>query len=347
MIFETYRNGINLGGWLSLYEIIAGAEPQNHNRHFETYITKSDIRRIAEWGFDHIRLPVSGYLLYNRQKKELATLPLGYIDRCAAWCREYGLSMILDLHDFPGNVYGAMDTPMPLLTQPQLREDFSHLWGLLAEHYAGERKPPILFELLNEVSDASGHLWNELWQEALQRIRAIDWERPVLVGSNCQNSVAYLNELEVVDDPYVFYNFHYYEPMAFTHQRAHFSEEMREYGQTVTYPGDISGFGKYLEEHPAYRQKHALCGEEQTNDRTLMERLCGLAEKFQAKTGKELYCGEFGVIDTAPLEDAARWLGDLTGLLDGLGIGHCLWNYKDLDFGLLNREGIYHELCKS
>lgn len=339
MFFEAYHNGLNLGGWLALHEIIAGPSPARQERHFEAFITKTDIQRIAGWGFDHVRLPVSAYLLYDKQRRELAPPPLQYIHRCVGWCREAGLNLILDLHDIEGNVYGAMDSPMPLLAEPALGEAFCHIWELLAASFAGVREPRIAFELLNEVSDPSEYLWNKLWQEALRRIRAVDPERPVLVGSSGQNSVAYLDQLEVVEDPWVFYNFHYYEPLAFTHQRAHFSEEIREYGQTVTYPGDISGFGRFLEEHPEYQQKHALCRKEQTNDRALMEKLCGLAIQFQKKTGKELYCGEFGVIDSAPPEEAAKWLKDLTGLLDSHRIGHALWNYKALDFGLLDTAG--------
>lgn len=50
MLFESFKQGINLGGFLSQYELIAdaGSEESLHN-HFETFITEDDIRRIASW----------------------------------------------------------------------------------------------------------------------------------------------------------------------------------------------------------------------------------------------------------------------------------------------------------
>ncbi|WP_223110527.1 hypothetical protein [Paenibacillus sinensis] len=56
-------------------------------------------------------------------------------------------------------------------------------------------------------------------------------------------------------------------------------------------------------------------------------------------TGRQLYCGEFGVIDTAPADSAVRWVKDVVELLDAYGIGHAYWNYKEMDFGLVDRHG--------
>ena len=45
-----YMHGINLGGWFSQCE--------HTSEHYDTFICRDDIRRISEWGFDHLRLPV-------------------------------------------------------------------------------------------------------------------------------------------------------------------------------------------------------------------------------------------------------------------------------------------------
>lgn len=343
MIRQKFQKGINLGGWLSQYEFTA-EQPLTEDgirRHFETFITEPDIRQIAGWGFDHIRLPVSGYLLYDREKAEVRKEITDYIDRCIYWCRESGLNLVLDLHDLWGNIYGAMDEPMPLLTDDSLKGIFYRIWEELADHYMNwdTARCRIMFELFNEVSDASGCLWNRMYQEAVRKIRRIDAERPILVGSNGQNSAAYLKHLDLMDDPLVIYNFHYYDPLVFTHQKAHFSEELREFDQTVAYPGDISGFADYLKEHPRYQMKYALTAEETRNDKELMERLLEPACRFIQYSGHELYCGEFGVIDSAPPKEAAKWMNDLLSILDEHGIGHALWNYKCLDFGLLDKNG--------
>ena len=210
---------------------------------------------------------------------------------------------------------------------------------MLAQELLNVQGMVIMFELLNEVSDASGSypfsdiagehydfshkeslLWNKLYKRCIERIRRIDPDRFILVGSNGQNSVVYLKELEILDDPAVFYNFHYYDPQVFTHQQADFSEEMRESDQAVGYPDDISGFAAYLDAH-------------------LMERLLQHAIDFIKETGKELYCGEFGVIAHAPAQASMKWASDLTEILGENHIGYALWNYKYLDFGLLDMDG--------
>ena len=56
--FIGYKKGINLGGWLSQC---------NHCReHYDSFINESDIRRISEWGLDHIRLPVDYELVISQ-----------------------------------------------------------------------------------------------------------------------------------------------------------------------------------------------------------------------------------------------------------------------------------------
>lgn len=372
MLYENFHNGLNLGGWLSQYEFVDNKPLTDEYlmQHFNSFITEKDLCQIASWGFDHVRVPVSGYLLYDPDHDTLDTQTVHLLRLCIAWCEKHHLNMILDLHDLWGNEYGAMQKAMPLLTDPALKQRFVRIWELLTIEFKDVQHPILMFELLNEVSDASGaypsdditgnnydfsnksrFLWNQLVSETIQKIRSIDSSRWILVGSNGQNSVVYLKELQIFDDPLVFYNFHYYDPQVFTHQRAHFSDELREFGQTVTYPGDISSFIDFLKLHPEYYTKHALVAKESTNDLALMKRLLQYATDFIQKTGKELYCGEFGVIDTAPVADAAKWLKDFTTLLEKYRIGHAQWNYKCLDFGLLDHSGnpvseLYREVIK-
>ncbi|MGN1142708.1 MAG: glycoside hydrolase family 5 protein [Oliverpabstia sp.] len=341
MLFQNFHNGINLGGWLSQYEFLARRPltKDNLQAHFQSFITEADLRQIASWNFDHVRLPISGYLLFDRNTRKLNPEPLEYIDQCIIWCTKYHLNIILYLHDLWGNVYGAMDTPMPLLTDSNLQDNFLTIWAEMADHFKQQNEPVIMFELLNEVSDGSHYLWNHLYKQTIKTIRAIDPDRYLLIGSNGQNHAAYLKELDLSDDPAVFYNFHYYDPQVFTHQKAHFSDEMKEFNQTITYPGDISAFPQYLKKHPEYLMKYALVANETVNDRVLMDRLLKDALDFVKYSGCQLYCGEFGVIDSAPVSEAIKWMTDFLSILNSHSIGHALWNYKALDFGLMDLDG--------
>ena len=57
-----------------------------------------------------------------------------------------------------------------------------------------------------------------------------------------------------LEEPYVFYNFHYYEPNVFTHQKAHFSEEFRTWNQTLAYPGDMTDYITFLDTHKEFKK---------------------------------------------------------------------------------------------
>lgn len=48
--WKGYENGINFGGWFSQCHYTA--------EHYDNFITKEDFKRVADWGMDHVRIPV-------------------------------------------------------------------------------------------------------------------------------------------------------------------------------------------------------------------------------------------------------------------------------------------------
>ena len=66
------------------------------------------------------------------------------------------------------------------------------------------------------------------------------------------------------------------------------------------------------------------------------------------KEGAALYCGEYGVIDVVPPEEAVKWFRDLHAVFERHGIARCLWSYKQMDFGLSDArmDGVREELLK-
>lgn len=86
----------------------------------------------------------------------------------------------------------------------EAKRRFISIWVQLTKHFKKVKEPQIMFELFNEVVDSTGYLWNQFYKETIQEIRKIDQERYLLVGSNLQNSVFTLKELDLVEDPYVF-----------------------------------------------------------------------------------------------------------------------------------------------
>ena len=339
MIKEYFRNGINLGGWLSQMDCTAKPPHTDAEKtdHILTFITEDNIRQIASWGMDHVRLPLDFHLLEaGCENPSVQKTAMDQLDQMILWCLRYHLNLVLDLHNCDGNIYGEMNRLIPLFTDSEKKEAFIKIWEQLTLHFKNISSPVIMFELLNEVSDASGYEWFRLCHDTIDRIRRIDPKRIILVGSNNANSVFSLKEIPVFPEDEIYYNFHFYDPQVFTHQRAHFSEEMMKFNKQISYPGNIPDFTNFLMQNKKYLPKYKDVLLETEVNRQTMKHLLKNAADFVHYSGKELYCGEFGVINSACPEDAAAWILDCAGYLDTLGIGHALWNYKDCDFGLLD-----------
>ena len=92
--FEGFQKGVNLGGWLSQAD-------EKTKEHYDTFIKEEDIKTIAGWGCDHVRLPID-YIVIEGEDGSMLEDGYTYVDNCISWCREYGLNILIDMH----NTYG-------------------------------------------------------------------------------------------------------------------------------------------------------------------------------------------------------------------------------------------------
>jgi endoglucanase len=335
---DVPQAGVNLGGWLSQYR-----EYDSH--HFETFISADDIRRIAAWGMDHVRLPID-YLILEDDERPGGYKDNGfaYLDQCLAWCQANGLRLILDLQKAPGFSFDTL-AANTLFNQPALQDRFINLWRALARHYQAEGDG-LIFELLNEIVLPGSKPWNALAKRTIAAIRRIDPNRQIIIGGNRYNAASELAALDVYDDPNVIYTFHFYEPFIFTHQRAYWMPFTDTYPSVVEYPGECGDLAAFLDQHPDYRSELGRFVGLRL-DRDLIRRELQPAIEFRQRTGRSIYCGEFGVIDRAPLPDRIRWHRDFVDLLNENRIGHAVWSYKVMDFGLIDSTGqVVDELVK-
>lgn len=329
--FTGFQVGVNLGGWISQYG-------QNGHEHFQRFILEPDIQRIASWGMDHVRLPVD-YPVLEDDAQPLVYKESGfaYIDSCIEWCRKAGLNLVLDLHHAPGFSFSTLDRNT-LFDDAQAQERFLALWEAIARRYQGVRQPGLVLELMNEVVLPSSDPWNRLAKRAVQRIRAVDAQRWIMIGGNHYNSAWTLKEIERVDDAHIVYTFHFYEPFPFTHQRAHWVDFLSAYNAVTDYPGELIGLEAFLEKHPEHRDAFAAHRGKRM-DMDLMRYFLQPALDFLQQTGLPLYCGEFGAIDHAPLASRLNWHRDFCGLLNQYGIGRAVWSYKEMNFALVRYDG--------
>lgn len=332
------NTGVNLGGWLSQYK-------KFDEHHFNTFITKDDISQIADWGFDHVRLPVDYPVLEDDANPGVyRESGFAYLDHCLDWCQANGLRLIFDIHKAPGysftNTLEADRTGVnTLFSDPAVQRRFIDLWAALTRRYAHQAEDTLAFELLNEVVLPESSPWNQLAQQISDQIRTVDAQRLLIVGGNNYNAVGELANIHLNPDPDRLYTFHFYEPMVVTHQKAPWVIEMARFNQATDYPGTASGLDQFLQaQYPEHlpRYQNSLG---RPLDRQFLADMLKPAFQFIQQTGQSLYCGEFGVIDRAPMQTRINWARDLIAIFKAHQIGYAYWSYKEMDFGLVDARG--------
>ena len=124
-------------------------------RFRENYITREDVRRMAEEGFNSVRVPIGWrVLMKNEPGYPLIEEGFALLDRFIDWCEEEKIYVILDLHGAPGGQTGAniddcFDDRPRLFTDPESREAGLKLWRELASRYK-DRWIVAAYDLLNE-----------------------------------------------------------------------------------------------------------------------------------------------------------------------------------------------------
>lgn len=196
--------GVGLGNWLlpegymwgfqdgpqsprQIETLVADLVGDERAQHFwlefqDSFVTEADIARIAEEGFDHVRLPINSRIVMDDAGQILAR-GIALIDRAIEWCRTHDLWVVLDLHGAPGGQTGTNIDDSPR-GRPELFEDDAYrsqtisLWRALAEIYAGETVVAgydLLNEPLpNEWQDVYANRLVDLYRDLTAVIREVD-----------------------------------------------------------------------------------------------------------------------------------------------------------------------------
>ena len=290
--------GINLGGWLSQCDYT--------EERYSTFIKEEDIAFIAHVGYDHVRVPID-YPVFQTEQG------WGHVDDAVNWTKKYGLDIILDLHraegyDFNNAIANAVHKEEnDLLNNENLQAKFIELWKQIITRYCMNEH--VVFELLNEVAgEGSIEPWNELIKKSVKAIREITADSIIMYGGSWFNSVLTIPTLEKPLDKNIVWDFHYYNPEEFTHQKAEWAPNWANV-TTTEYPNS-----KWPE---SYHEERII-----------------QAVEHARKMGVQLYCGEFGVIKYAPADSAWNWFKDVLAVFDKYDIGYGVWTYRDMHFGM-------------
>ncbi len=321
-----FEHGINLGGWLSqcCHEV----------EHYETFIKEEDIEQIAAWGLDHVRIPVD-YEVLETETGEPIENGYGYIKQVLDWCVKYDLNAIIDLHKAYGYDFNdAGDAEKNnLFASEALQDRFVTLWIRIVNAFASYNN--VVFELLNEVVEKeNADAWNALIKKTVTAIRTVAKETPIIYGGIQWNSVKTLKLLEIPKDENIIFTFHFYEPLLFTHQKAYWVKGM-DPKEDIFYPESMEYFcekSKIL----GYQGEVATKAKSKVMGVEFIREMVQEAIDAAKNAGVRLYCGEFGVIDQAPVADTLRWFKDVHEVFNENQIGGAVWSYKKMDFGLID-----------
>lgn len=320
----TIKRGTNISHFLSQSD----ARGEERRKRF----TRDDATRIADWGFDHIRLPIDEVQMWQTDGTR-ETEAFDLLHQALDWCHDAGLRVIVDMHILRSHYFISAEEPA-LYNDPAELERFAMLWRDLSAALSDQPNDRVAYELLNEAVADDHEKWNRVSAYVFKALRELEPERTLVLGSNRWDSVDTFPHLTVPDDDNLILTFHYYRPMLVTHYRAGWTD-FHPYTGPIQYPGYT-----VTDEH-VEALKAALPGNEEAytyHDRDVMVKEIKLALEVAQRTNNPLYCGEFGVIDVAPLDIRQRWYRDMISVFDELGIAWANWDFRG-NFGIITRDG--------
>lgn len=327
--FKGFQRGVDLGGWLS--------QSNYEKNHIETFIGEDDIELIKSWGADHVRLPFDFNIILD-DNGEVKSDAFTYLDRCVEWCMKRDMHIVLDLHKTMGFSFDKGECETGFFDNARYQDIFVNMWVELAKHYACF-EDSVAFELLNEITDMQfAQPWNAIARRTVAEIRKHAPANYILIGGIFNNSIFGLTLLDKPYDDRIVYNFHYYNPLIFTHQKAYWIDNMPADFE-ISYPGSAEEY---------YNRATGILDpglvEPYKNypgdviDIKFMEWEFKQAIEISEKLDVPLYCGEYGVIDAAPDADTLRWHEDIHSLFELYGISRAMWNFRGKDFGITDEK---------
>lgn len=325
---QGFQKGMGIGGWLTNYKrfnvlpsdrrlIITEGDME----HFESYITESDIEYIASLGLDHVRLGLDQIVVEEKPfvyREKIIEILHNFV----GWCEKYGLRPVLNLHKAVGNYCDILEEK-GLMQDGVLQGRFVALWEMLEDEFANNDS--IIFEILNEVVNATPEEWNSLAERTVNAIRAKNPHRIIVVGGIEWNNPVGLPYVKVYDDENIVYTFHCYFPHEFTHQQGVLQAGPLFYNRKLTYPcDDLDRYNGYFK---AWGNDFRYAKYDRMDIRYLRDYLQPAFDFVKAHPDKVLWCGEFGTIRHADINSRENWMRDMISLLKEYDMPYCVWNY--------------------
>jgi endoglucanase len=310
------RHGINLSHWF--------AQSADYSKaHLESHTTAEDCALIKSIGFDHVRLTVEPAQLFNVDDPgRLKTNYLKYLDDALNLILKHDLAVIVDIHP-------SDDFKVRLNSNDRHIEAFGKFWRALAQHLSTRDAERVFLEVINEPMVEDGYRWFGMQAKLISAVRAGAPQHTVIASGHRWSGIPELLFLQPYADRNIVYNFHFYEPFAFTHQGASWAGPHLSFYKNIPYPANLESVSKVLDtiqDDPA-RYNLLRYGEDGWSAARL-DREIGMAAAWAAKYHVPLTCNEFGTYRRfAPTADRVVWIRDMRTAFEKYGIGWTMWDY--------------------
>jgi len=312
-----------------------------------------DFKRMAEWGFDFVRLPMDYRCwIIDGDYYRINEKTLKEIDQAVEFGKKYGIHVDINFHRAPGYCINPPAEPLNLWRDEEALEACEYHWRLFAERYKNIPSSQVSFNLVNEPlgSDVNKDIgadmetYKRFVERMLRVIREVDPDRLVIADGLITKG--HYEPVPGIDDPLFGQSFHMYEPAWLTHLGASWTYPWYIYEEQPEYPGIAPNLEKYLEKLPRdspHRRSYLRYLNVRIDRKWLkdwMKPYLDLKEK-----GVFVHCGELGVYaKKVPRQSQLNWYRDVLSLLSEHKIGWAQWNLRG-PFGIINtgREEFHSE----
>lgn len=322
------RHGINLSHWFS-----QSAGNDYSKAHLETHTTAQDIALIKTMGFDHVRFPIEPAPLLNpADPGTLNAEYLHYVDNALDVILAQGLAVIVDIHP-------TDEFKVRLNKDDRHVEAFAKFWRALAQHLSVRDPERAFFEVLNEPMVEDGYRWFGIQGKLISAIRSGAPRHTIIASGHRWSGPYELLFLEPYADRNIIYNFHFYEPFAFTHQGALWAGPNLPFYKEVPYPSSPEAVMKIMDTIPDETARYNLLryGEDRWSAARIDAEI-GMVAAWAEKYHVSLTCNEFGAFRRfARPADRAVWISDMRSALEKHGIGWAMWDYAG-GFSVVNKQ---------
>lgn len=253
-------------------------------------IDLDDIDRIADAGFDTIRLPVR-WSAYTAQDKPfgIKTRFLNRVDAVIDHALKRNLKVVLNIHHY--------DELNKNADAEEAR--FIGIWKILAAHYS-DYPDDLIFEIVNEPNtQMTPQRTDALNRKLVREIRKTNPDRWIILATAEWGAIRGLMASHPKVSRRTMLTFHYYDPFHFTHQGSHFTKPEIALGATWGSEKDIDDLRANFEK----------------------------VDQFRRRYRSPMLLGEFGVYEKADLGERAQWVAAVREEAEAQGFGWCHWGF--------------------